>query len=46
MEEKEELKSEDNDDVNYSSQSFVYLRAELYSQWPVTESARIRTTAI
>jgi hypothetical protein len=27
-------------------QFFIYLRAELNSQWPVTESARIQTTAI
>jgi hypothetical protein len=26
--------------------SIIYLRAELSSQWPVTESARIQTTAI
>jgi hypothetical protein len=26
-------------------QFFIYLRTELNSQWPITESARIRTTA-
>jgi hypothetical protein len=28
---------------NNSIQFFIYLRAELYSQWPITESARIHT---
>jgi hypothetical protein len=27
-------------------QFFIYLRAELNSQWPITESARIQTTVI
>jgi hypothetical protein len=27
-------------------QFFIYLRADLTSQWPITESARIQTTAI
>jgi hypothetical protein len=27
-------------------QVFIHLRAELSSQWPITESARIQTTAI
>jgi hypothetical protein len=27
-------------------QLFIYLRAELNSQWPITESARIQTAAI
>jgi hypothetical protein len=27
-------------------QFFIYLRAELNSQWPIRESARIQTTAI
>jgi hypothetical protein len=27
-------------------QFFIYLRAELNSQWPITESARIQTTAM
>jgi hypothetical protein len=27
-------------------QFLIYLRAELNSQWPITESARIQTTAI
>jgi hypothetical protein len=31
---------------NNSIQFFIYLRAELNSQWPVTKSARIHTTAI
>jgi hypothetical protein len=31
---------------NNSIQLFIYLRAELKSQWPITESARIQTTAI
>jgi hypothetical protein len=33
-----------NDDDN-SIQFFIYLRAELNSQWPVTEPTRIQTTA-
>jgi hypothetical protein len=32
--------------INYSIQFFIYLCAELNSQWPITESARIQTTAI
>jgi hypothetical protein len=31
---------------NNSVQFSVYLRAELNSQWPITESARIQTAAI
>jgi hypothetical protein len=33
-------------DNNNSVQFLIYLRAELNSQWPITESARIQTTAI
>jgi hypothetical protein len=29
-----------------SIQFFLYFRAELNNQWPITESARIQTTAI
>jgi hypothetical protein len=35
----------DNISNNNSIQFFIYLRAELNSQWPITESARIQTTA-
>jgi hypothetical protein len=35
-----------NADCNSSIQFFIYLRAELNSQWPITESARIQTTGI
>jgi hypothetical protein len=43
--------SDEDDDKNNgadanSIQIFIYLRAELNSQWPITESARIQTTAI
>jgi hypothetical protein len=31
---------------NNSIQFFIYLRAELNNQWPITESERIQTTAI
>jgi hypothetical protein len=36
------LNNDDGDSIKF----FIYLRAELYSQWPITESARIQTTAI
>jgi hypothetical protein len=33
-------------ETNNSIQIFIYLRAELNRQWPITESARIQTAAI
>jgi hypothetical protein len=45
------LFNEDDDDNNNNNNNnnnnkfFIYLRAELNSEWPITESARIRTTA-
>jgi hypothetical protein len=32
--------------TNNNIQFFIYLRAEHNSQWPITESERIQTTAI
>jgi hypothetical protein len=32
--------------INNSIPFFIYLRAELNSQWPITDSARMRTTVI
>jgi hypothetical protein len=32
----------DNDSIQF----LIYLRAELNSQWPITESARVKTTVI
>lgn len=32
--------------LNNNNNTFLYLRAELNSQWPIADSARIQTTAI
>jgi hypothetical protein len=37
---------DDNEDDDNSVHFFIYLRAELNRQWPITESARIQTTAL
>jgi hypothetical protein len=37
---------DDNNSVLYFVQFFIYLRAELNSQWPITESAQIQTTGL
>jgi hypothetical protein len=39
------IKNDDNNNNNKIIKFFVYLRAQLNSQWPITESARIQTAA-
>jgi hypothetical protein len=38
--------SSNNNNNNNSIQFLIYLRAELNSQWPITESEQVQTTAL